>query len=257
MLAQIICGKIPNGIVVGERDYLGENMNILVYSREKQTQRTLLQKFKESDFENIINQHITIKCIDNREMLSRIKNSSKDIDVAIIDASVGDAADIKAIYEGLDGAMLVIYMDSQLITYDIYDLYPTEILVCPVTEKKLVTMAHKIQKKVEEYSDDYVSIKTKKNICRIKKSDINYIESDGHYLRIFCDGETVVCINKLSEFVAYLGSDFLQCHKSYAVNIKKIKVFEYTSMLLLNGDRVQISRRFKKKVKEAVLNSEI
>lgn len=64
---------------------------------------------------------------------------------------------------------------------------------------------------------------------------ILYLESHNHTAEIHTDQETYVVYEKLSELAARLPSHFIQCHKSFLVNIAGIRQLEADCLVIQNG----------------------
>lgn len=71
---------------------------------------------------------------------------------------------------------------------------------------------------------------------------ILYLESHNHTAEIHTDQETYVVYEKLSELAARLPSHFIQCHKSFLVNIAGIRQLEADCLVMRNGHTLPISK---------------
>ncbi|MEX0995657.1 MAG: LytTR family DNA-binding domain-containing protein [Flavobacteriaceae bacterium] len=95
-----------------------------------------------------------------------------------------------------------------------------------------------------------ITLKTKRILnC----NEILYVKSDGHYLEYYLTGteQPVIERNKLKTTLDLLKDcDFIQVHRSYIVNLTKIKAVYASSILLENNEEVPLSRSFKQKHKE-------
>ena len=69
-----------------------------------------------------------------------------------------------------------------------------------------------------------------------------YIESHGHNVLVHTYQQTITLYGKLSAIEAELPEDFMHCHKSFIVNMRKIRRFQQTSVVLENGKAIPISR---------------
>lgn len=89
------------------------------------------------------------------------------------------------------------------------------------------------------------------SICKVRLSSIKYVESYKHYLYIHTTSGEYVERKKISDFVAEMAKDnFIQIHKSYAVNIKEIDIVENSSLRLIGGVILPIGSIFKKQLFE-------
>lgn len=87
----------------------------------------------------------------------------------------------------------------------------------------------------------------------LNSSEILYIKSDGHYVEYFLENKTKPEIdrNSLSEVLKTLPSNsFVRIHKSFIVNIYRIKIINSTKVMLDNGVWINLSRTYKQQLKD-------
>jgi hypothetical protein len=116
---------------------------------------------------------------------------------------------------------------------------------------------------LKELSDDLVKkLNTKSNPTILLKSkailkieDIQYIKSDGHYVEYFIDHKDKPEIdrNSLTAVLNILpNASFIRIHKSYIVNIYRIKIVNSTKVMLVNGVWINLSRTYKQQLKDVL-----
>ena len=81
---------------------------------------------------------------------------------------------------------------------------------------------------------------------------IVYLESRNHISVIYTDTSSYIVYEKLSALLSRLPDTFVQCHKSYVVNMRWIQRLEPERVLLKNGRQVGVSRSFRAKTREKV-----
>lgn len=81
--------------------------------------------------------------------------------------------------------------------------------------------------------------------------EIYFIESRGHTIEVHTGEETVIAYDRLGNILRSLPVGFYQCHKSYIVNLRQIRRFQASDILLKNGERVPVSRARYTGTKEA------
>lgn len=78
---------------------------------------------------------------------------------------------------------------------------------------------------------------------------IDYLEQSGNYTTIYMGKTNKVIVSSLIRTLQGIDSDdFLQVHKSYAVNITKIKKIQYAELILNRGKKIPIGRLYRRKV---------
>lgn len=88
----------------------------------------------------------------------------------------------------------------------------------------------------------------------IEYSDIEYFESNKHYVLIVSPQKTLLFRENIGCLCTYLPSSvFLRCHKSYVVNLSHIKSLTKDTITLNSGRSIPMSRYYKSSVEQAFL----
>src|SRR5690606_31739604 len=86
---------------------------------------------------------------------------------------------------------------------------------------------------------------------KIEISTIYFIESDKNYLKLYCDDEIYRYRSTISDFLEIVPSTFLQTHKVFIINSKKINGFT-TSYIEILEHQIPLSKTFKDEVLKAL-----
>lgn len=81
-------------------------------------------------------------------------------------------------------------------------------------------------------------------------ASIAYIESDGRKARIHCRDGVFETYAKLSDLLGLLPTSFVQCHKSFLVNLDHVARIEPDKFLLKSDEEVPVSRRCNRAVRD-------
>lgn len=94
---------------------------------------------------------------------------------------------------------------------------------------------------------NHLFIKKNKEILKVNIAEIFYLESDGRYCRIYTQADMFMVRKPMKELMSRLESqNFFQCHRSYAVNLNKVKSINTQDDLIIMEERsVPLSRREK------------
>lgn len=107
----------------------------------------------------------------------------------------------------------------------------------------------------KEQDKDHILLKADHKIHRLKLKNIIYIEGLREYVTFFCDnGEKIVSLESLRNLEQTLPpSMFMRIHKSYIVNIDKIKAL-YGNQLKMEGVQsyIPIGKSYKDPVQKAL-----
>jgi len=122
-------------------------------------------------------------------------------------------------------------------------------LVKPVKEELL----HKLLLKAKEntkHTEEKLIVRQNGLIQAIPVQEICYLESKGHYVTIHTFEKNVELYGRLESVKERLPKCFLQCHKSYVVNMNYIMYIDKSEILLRGEYRVNISREKYNEVRE-------
>ncbi len=83
----------------------------------------------------------------------------------------------------------------------------------------------------------------------IRISEVVHIEQSGNYTQIYLDRESKVIVSSLRETIRNIESScILQVHRSFAINIHKIKRVQFTAIELSNGKKIPIGNIYKDQI---------
>ena len=80
-----------------------------------------------------------------------------------------------------------------------------------------------------------------------------YMESRGRVVRLCTDEEILESYDKLDTLTGQMDERFLQCHKSYVVNMDRVRQFQGDRFLMENGVEIPISQSRRKDVRQRFL----
>ncbi|MBQ9156119.1 MAG: response regulator transcription factor [Eubacterium sp.] len=128
--------------------------------------------------------------------------------------------------------------------FEVFQASPTYVLKKPLSVDHVKKSLQKAQRELDLSREKSFTVINKQGIFTIPYRDIYYVESDKRKLNIYGEHGLVKSINlKISDFLKYEhGIYFLQCHKSYAVNLMHISQLEKYEIALKNGMKLPISQ---------------
>ncbi len=160
----------------------------------------------------------------------------------------------------LDWILMNIYyislgLEVFVLTYFIFSRLRKEKLYISELEIEVAQLQEKLDELKNRTQDvsivnELIHLKSK---AVINSVDILYIKSDGHYVEYHLENKNTpeVDRNSLTEVLQQLpSSSFIRTHKSYIVNIYRIKIINSTKLMLDNGIWLNLSRTYKKQLKE-------
>ena len=124
-------------------------------------------------------------------------------------------------------------------------------LVKPVDGRILRANLEKVAAELVLQEESVLTVSSRGKPIAIPHRDIFYIESMGHTVHIYSAEETTVVYQRLDAVLQILPPGFIRCHKSYIVNMRKIRRFQPPDILLKNGVSVPVSRKMYTETKDA------
>ena len=115
-------------------------------------------------------------------------------------------------------------------------------LTKPVDQTLLTAYLRLAAAPVETDSERQLVFHSRGKPLTVPLDSVIYIESHGHNVLVHTYQQTITLYGKLSAIEAELPEDFMHCHKSFIVNMRKIRRFQQTNVVLETGKTIPISR---------------
>lgn len=151
----------------------------------------------------------------------------------------------------------VIYLADSVQNWDeeimLSDVNLAGFMTRPINERILNGYIEKVCSNKQQCSLLSVCVRGKQRYLRV--DDILYIESDNHTAHIYMEGQHLVAYEKLSSLKERLPETFIQCHKSFLVNLRHIKSLESDRICLKSGQPIPVSKSQKAAVHRLFLAS--
>lgn len=225
-------------------------MRVAVCDDEKEAILYLSELLKKSEWINVINPFTNQK-----EFLQQIRNGEQ-FDIVFMDIdwkNETDGIQLSKLLYGISPMTQIIYVTgfndrfSQQIFLENSNL--CGYLVKPVKQDLLAKLLVKAQEKAR-HTEEKLIIRQKGTVQAIPVRDICYLESRGHHVIIHMFEEQVEVYGRLDSLKDKLPKCFLQCHKSYVVNMNYILYIDKNEILLKGEHKVSISRAKHGEVRE-------
>lgn len=155
----------------------------------------------------------------------------------------------KYINENFKGPVIIFisgYLDK---VTDIFDTNHCYFIYKPELEQRL---PHAIDKAITrlKHLKSKLHLVLKGKTVTLNQNDICFFERKLRNTIIKTKNENVTCTYNLEYFENILLNYFVKTHRSYIVNLTTVKEFSRTSLVLITGDIIPISRQYQKQVKE-------
>ncbi len=141
-----------------------------------------------------------------------------------------------------------------------FDYDATDYLHKPITHDRFnlgVEKAleyHRLKFENNAKNEEYIFIKSNLKKRKVLVSSILWIEALGDYIKLITNDENYVILSTMKAFEKEVEQySFLRIHKSYIVNLNKIKRFN-SKFVEINSENIPLSRNKKKILTEALDN---
>jgi DNA-binding LytR/AlgR family response regulator len=217
----------------------------------------LAQRVIESHMEKLDDLELVAKCSNALEAMNLLKKEK--VDLLFLDIQMPELSGVEFL-KSLQSPPSVIFTTAyRNYAIDAFELDVLDYLLKPITFERFVKSVNKYYEKISNHApkvfetkndegDDlsFIYVREKKTMIKVLLKDILYIESLKDYIRIFLNtGKSLMTKQKISSMIDLLPEKkFIRVHKSYIVNIEKIKTLSPTS-IGINDKIIPIGRSYK------------
>jgi len=127
--------------------------------------------------------------------------------------------------------------------YESFEVRTYRFLVKPIEKAKLFEAIQSYIDSVTESGSILVNIN--KEMYPVNIDDILYLEVSGKNTFIYTQTETIKCRKPITSFAKELKPfGICQVHRSYLVNVRKIRKFDTRTLILTNGEKIFVSQKY-------------
>lgn len=147
----------------------------------------------------------------------------------------------------------IIYVDDeQTATPDVYQTDHAYLLPQNFTDEQVETALQCAVKRLHIRSESPFVVRTRSGLSIVSPHEIYFVESDRRLLIIHMGEATLRTYGKISDLMQLLPQRFVQCHKSFVVNLGYVVGLKSEQITLANGDHVPVSQKRRKSTREAL-----
>ena len=172
------------------------------------------------------------------------------VDAIFLDINMPDINGVDFVKGLADPPMIVFITAYSEHAVESYKLRAVDYLLKPYSFVDFQKAAELIQSRflarqngiVSRQDDDFIFLKVDYRYVRVKFSDIVYIEGMNEYLKVHTvSGDHLLVHTTFKQLNGYLPEYFLQVHRSYVVNVKRIIEVERSVILLEGNKHISVS----------------
>lgn len=197
-----------------------------------------------------------ISKIPNVELVDKFQTCSEanlffktnEIDVVFLDINLPDISGIdfiKTVKNPPKIIMTTAYPEFALDSFELDTI--TDYLVKPFSFDRFLKAIRKAENKyqgITKENTESIFVNVDKTLHKVLVDNILYVESDRNYVTIVTSERKLVFIDSLKKWSNKLPSNFVQIHKSYIINIKKVEKLAGNEVFI-KGKRFPVGRTFK------------
>lgn len=199
--------------------------------------------------------NISIRKFDGGAPLLHCISDNGMFDMIFMDVELGEANGMEIaarIREG-DYITAIVYVSQYEDYYkEAYNTHPFHFLSKPIKQNRIDEVMNAYME-MKKHNLETFSFHINKSKYTIWISDILYFNSEKRLINIICRNEAFTIYGKLKEIEKQLAdknSKFLRIHQSFLVNMRYIREYRYSEVVLSNGETLLISKENRKRVRE-------
>lgn len=200
---------------------------------------------------------LAIEHVVDAESLTARLAEEPAIDVLVMDIELGsedaNGIDLVKRYFPAGCGTQVIYVTG-FVEYctSVYRTEHVYFLAKPVAQDDLDDALDRAFARLAARASKPLSIRFGGKVVLVAPEQISYIESDRRKVHIHVGAEDIETYASLSDIAAELPASFIQCHKSFLVNMDCIRELKGDSVMLASSQAVPVSQKRRKLVREAI-----
>ncbi len=179
------------------------------------------------------------------------------MDIVLLDIRMGEMDGItlaRRLRQKDDHIQIVFITGLPDFIADGYEVAALHYLIKPVSDVKLADVLDRAVKRLAA-EDTTVLLPLKDGKQRLSVADIYYVEAFSHDLQIHTVQGVLSVKMTLNELEKMLGQGFYRCHRSFLVNMRRVRKITRNSLEIENGSVLPLSRKSAAGVMDAFLES--
>ncbi|MBU3874287.1 LytTR family DNA-binding domain-containing protein [Faecalicatena sp. AGMB00832] len=183
----------------------------------------------------------------------------KKFDIVFLDIELPDLSGveigrhIRAVCQ--NQKLQIVYISSKThYALDLFKMRPLDFLVKPIGYEA-VERVMKVFLELLGSGQEIFEYQSGQSFYRVPHEEILYFVSEGRQIRLIPvgKGDFPMFYGKMEQVLKQLDQDFLMIHKSFLINMRYIKQYNYESVVMVNGDELNISRPHRKEVRSKMM----
>ena len=224
------------------------SINCIIVDDEPSSQIVIKTFANDVGFLNVV------EICNNALEANSVLNKRNDIHLIFLDINMPKLSGLD-FYKSLKNPPDVIFTTA----YSQYALEGFEVsaidyLLKPFSFERFLKAVNKVIAKKDNLNstqEEHLIIKANKVIHKIVVQDILFIEAFGDYVKVHLNEKVIVTNSTFTNILKQLPQQFVRCHKSYAINLKKMNSLA-GNVISIENKSVPVGQKFKPNLLEAL-----
>lgn len=231
--------------------------NLTIVEDDLETARGLAELVGEGPFAG----RLVAEAVGPRAFLRRLETGDpgdgRPLDIVCMDIELGieaDGVELVRLLNALSPMTQVIYITGYIENCTrVYRTEHTYFLVKPVDSIELADALDKAVAALDAaaQSERVLAVTFRGRRTMVDLARVEYIESVGRKVLIHCPDASFETYAKLAALLDELPDSFIQCHKSFLLNMDRVASWESGSVRTASGAEVPVSQRRRRAVHDA------
>src|SRR5450432_1062051 len=189
--------------------------------------------------------------------------NDKDIDIVFLDINMPKLNGIDFLKSFKTDANIIITTANPMYAVEAFGLEVADYLVKPISFERFLKACNKVKELKytlharQSISDNHFFIKFENQIKKIFYDDLLYAEAMTNYVMLYPSAKKMMVYITMKALEEQLPSEqFLKVHKSFIVNISKVKSIE-GNLLNIGNEKIAVSQNLREKVMNEIIKDKM
>ncbi len=224
-------------------------INCLIIDDEPSSQAVLKAFIDDVAFLNVI------ALCNNALEAHSVLSTKHTIDLLFLDINMPKLSGLN-FYKSLHNPPDVIFTTAySQYALDGFEVNATDYLLKPFSFERFLKAVNKVVEKRNlkqvESEDKFIIIKANKVLHKIIPDSILYVEAYGDYVKVHQENTVITTNSTFTNILNMLPSQFVRCHKSFAINLKKMNSLA-GNVIAIGNKKVPIGQKYKSDLLESL-----
>lgn len=201
---------------------------------------------------------LTGECEDAIQLNTMLK--TQQVDLIFLDIEMPEMTGLELLSNLTNPPKVIIVSAYEQYALKGYEFEVVDYLLKPVSFDRFLKSAnrvHDLLQTEQKEADDYIFVKSDKQLKKIMFRDILFIESMENYVIIQTVSSKEIVYTTLKQIHESLPQDiFQQTHRSYIVNIDQVNAID-GNLLNINSHKIPVARNLRDNVFNLILNNRL